>query len=466
MTKKKLISFGLILFLSLNALAQENKFMAIGPEKAVVKYLDKPGWPVPRELSKVAIEVHFDLIPTKMRFSMPCYPSMVTENNIHFSNGWTETYDPKASSSCEILWDRNARYSRMWIESQNPARIIVRWRSAICDPDGYIAHSDIPSGSPYGKGDWTDEWYYIYPDGTHTRHVRIYTGLASQSLTVTDETFGNASPVREIPPSVVHEFQEDFVFGLDGHIPTDDIDEAPVTLINSDGTSKTFSYNPYPKSFGAFIKSNIKVINTKSVYKPFTISMPYGVENENYPPEGDLPFIFQTWGGYEGKGYSTSLGHTLNWWHFRRTENILEQVYLSGFVTDDQLVEEMTSWERSWVVFPRLIMKGFDNEYTQPIYSQEQRAYIIPGDHNGSKKIVFKLGFETEEGAIPVSIVNPVFIVKNWGKIGVGVKVDGKTIESTTDVRVGYETTPSGTDLVVWTNLKSKKSIEISLLPK
>ena len=54
------------------------------------------------------------------------------------------------------------------------------------------------------------------------------------------------SPVREIPPSVVHEFQEDFVFGLDGHIPTDDIDEAPVTLINSDGTSKTFSYNPYP----------------------------------------------------------------------------------------------------------------------------------------------------------------------------------------------------------------------------
>ena len=140
LTKKKLISFGLILFLSLNALAQENKFMAIGPEKAVVKYLDKPGWPVPRELSKVAIEVHFDLIPTKMRFSMPCYPSMVTENNIHFSNGWTETYDPKASSSCEILWDRNARYSRMWIESQNPARIIVRWRSAICDPDGYISH--------------------------------------------------------------------------------------------------------------------------------------------------------------------------------------------------------------------------------------------------------------------------------------------------------------------------------------
>jgi hypothetical protein len=101
------------------------KFYAVGPDQPVVDYLDKPGWPVPRELKKVAVEVHFDLVPTKMRFSLPCYPSMVTENNIHFSNGWTETYDPKASSSCEILWDRDVRYARMWIESQNAARIIL-----------------------------------------------------------------------------------------------------------------------------------------------------------------------------------------------------------------------------------------------------------------------------------------------------------------------------------------------------
>lgn len=82
--------------------------------------------------------------------------------------GWTETYDPKASSSCEVLWDKEAKYARMWIESQNPVRIVARFRTALADPDGYIAHSYIPSGSPYGKGDWTDEWYYIYPDGTDT----------------------------------------------------------------------------------------------------------------------------------------------------------------------------------------------------------------------------------------------------------------------------------------------------------
>jgi hypothetical protein len=443
------------------------KFEAVGVNVPEVEYLE-PGWPVPRELEKVAVEVHFDLLPVKMRFSLPCYPSMVTENNIHFSNGWTETYDPQASSSCEILWDRDSRYARMWIESQNPARIIVRARAAIADPDGYIGHSDIPSGSPYGKGDWTDEWYYIYPDGTHTRHVRIYTGLAGQSLTVTDETFSNIPPVREIPPNVVHEFQEDFVFGLDGHIPTDDIETSPITLINPDGSSKTFSYQPYPKGFGDYIKANIKVVNLKSQYKPFTISMPYGIENETYPPEGDLPFIFQTWGGHDGEGYSTSLGHTLNWWHFRRTDNILEQVYLSGFVTDDNMLQEMVDLERSWIVFPRLMMEGLPDAYTQPVYSQEQKAYIIPGDHRGAKETSFTLGFPEgdDELPLPVQIVNPVFVVKNWGDKDVEVKMNGKVLEAGKDFRRGYETQPGGMDMILWIEVQSSQPLKFSLKPE
>jgi hypothetical protein len=149
-----------------------DSFYATGVTEPIVQYME-PGFKVPREVSKIACEVYFDLVPTKMRFSLPCYPCLVTENNIHYSSGWTETYDPRASSSCEILWDKHARTARMWIESQNPARIIVRFRAAIADPDGYVGHSHIPSGSPYGAGDWTDEWYYIYPDGMHTRHVRI-----------------------------------------------------------------------------------------------------------------------------------------------------------------------------------------------------------------------------------------------------------------------------------------------------
>jgi hypothetical protein len=390
---------------------------------------------------------------------------MVTENDIHFSNGWTETYDPKASSSCEVLWDNEARHTRMWIESQNPARIVVRWRAGIADPAGRIAHIDIPSGSPYGKGDWTDEWYYIYPDGTHTRHVRIYTGLAEQSLLVTDETFEGIEPIREIPPSVVHEFQEDFIFGAGGHTPLDDIDESPVTLIMMDGRSRKIPYKPYPKNFGEFSMANIKVVNLKSEYRPFTIFIPHGVENEPYPPEGELPHVFQTWSREPNKkGYSVSLGHTLNWWHYRRTESILEQVYLSGMTKEKDPKEELLGLAQSWLRPPRIKMSGIEPKYKVQIYDPAQRAYILPCPDDGPKKLELTLTGAAQGDKI-VFIENPAFVIKRWGQAGVNLKIDGEPVKQGKNFRVGYEKDDKGINLVIWLKMKSDKTVRFSLWP-
>ena len=448
-------------------LKRAESFHAVGVDKPIVKYLDEPGFDVPRELSRIAVQVHFDLVPTKMRFSMPCYPCMVTENNIHYSSGWTETYDPEASSSCEVLWDDEARYARMWIESQNPARIVVRVRAALSDPEGYIAHSYIPSGSPYGEGDWTDEWYYIYPDGMHTRHVRIYTGLAGQSLTVTDEQFQGVAPIREIPPTVVHEFHEEFVFGQDGHIPEDDISLSPLTLIKMDGSSNTISYQPYPKDYGSFNQANIMVVNLNSMYKPFTIFMPHGIENQAYPLEGRAPHTFQTWPSNPGdEGYSVSLGHTLNWWHYRRTDKILEQVYLSGMIASNDPAAELTVLAKSWLHYPRLMMEGFELSFTRPVYDQAQRAYIVPRDHKGAHPIKFQLGFPDkfqEEVDIPVSIVNPAFVIEDWGNSIVEVKVNGKIVDPGNNLRIGYEEHGTGTDLVIWLRQNARENLQIEI---
>jgi hypothetical protein len=400
---------------------------------------------------------------------MPCYPCQVTENGIHYSNGWTETYDPKASSSCEVLWDNEARYARMWIESQNPARIIVRWRAALADPDGYIAHSDIPSGSPYGPGDWTDEWYYIYPDGMHTRHVRIYTGLAEQSHLVTDQTFEGVVPIREIPPNVVHEFHEEFIFGQRGHIPEDDIDSAPQMLIMMDGRSKIISYQPYPKHFGEFAAANIKVINLKSEYRPYIISIPHGIENEPYPPEGPLPHIFQTWPRNPGEnGYSTSLGHILNWWHYYRSDNRLEQVYLSGMTNTKDPANELLPLAKSWLRPPRLIMEGLSPRYKIHIYDQAQRAYIIRRPKAGPEKFTFSLAGVTdleEKSNAPVWIVNPTFVIKDWGDPDIELRIDGESMRSGQDYYYGFEVTPTGTDLIIWVQLKSQRAMNFQITP-
>jgi hypothetical protein len=459
-------SLVLIVICSFAALGTASeKFYAVGTNEPEVKYLEEPSSEVPRELQRVAVEVHFDLVPTMMRFSMPCYPCIVTENNIHYSNGWTETYDPKASSSCEVLWDKEARYARMWIESQNPARIVVRVRAALADPDGRIAHNDIPSGSPYGKGDWTDEWYYIYPDGTHTRHVRIYTGVAGQSLTVTDETFGEIQPIREIPPNVVHEFQEDFIFGLKEHLPADDIEVSPITLIMMDGRSKTVSYKPYPNNFGIFDRANIKVINLKSEYRPFTICIPQGTENEPYRPEGELPHVFQTWLKGRNGGYSTSLGHVLNWWHYRRTENILEQVYLSGMTNAADPAEELVPLAQSWLRPPQLKMPGLEPSYTVLVYDPTQRAYVLSCGQEGAKKFEFTLA-EAAEGDKHVFIENPAFVLKDWGASDVELKADGKSMKAGKEYRLGYEKTHTGSDLILWLNMRSTKKVSFEISPR
>jgi hypothetical protein len=434
-----LCSIVLILICSFATLgAASEKFHAVGTNEPVVKYLEEPSSEVPRELRRVAVEVHFDLVPTMMRFSMPCYPSMVTENGIHFSNGWTETYDPKASSSCEVLWDKEARTARMWIESQNPARIVVRARAAIADPDGRIAHNDIPSSSPYGKGDWTDEWYYIYPDGTHTRHVRIYTGVAAQSLTV--------------------------IFGLKEHLPTDDIDVSPLTLIMMDGRSKTISYKPYPNNFGIFDRANIKVINLKSEYRPFTICIPQGTENEPYPPEGKLPHVFQTWLKGPNGGYSTSLGHVLNWWHYRRTENILEQVYLSGMTNAVDPAEELVPLAQSWLRPPQLKMPGLEPSYTVLAYDPTQRAYMLSCGQDGAKKFEFTLA-EAAQGDKKVFIENPAFIIKGWGQTEAKVTFNGEKCIPGKDSRIGHEESDGSSNLVVWLNKRSTKEAKITIEP-
>jgi hypothetical protein len=303
----------------------------------------------------------------------------------------------------------------------------------------------------------------------HTRHVRIYTGLAEQSALVTDQTFEGTVPIREIPPNVVHEFHEEFIFGQSGHVPEDDIETAPQTLIMMNGHSKIISYKPYPKEFGECAAANIKVINLKSEYRPYIICIPQGIENEPYPPEGSLPHIFQTWPrNPKENGYSTSLGHILNWWHYYRSDNRLEQVYLSGMIQSENPVKELLPLAKSWLRPPQLVMKGIEPKYKVHIYDQAQRAYIIRRPNKDSAHLKFKLDDYQDNGEksnAPVWIINPTFVIKDWGKKNIALKVNGKMLKSGQDYFVGYENTKTGIDMVLWIKLKSRKATTFEVLP-
>jgi hypothetical protein len=466
--KKLTLVFLLISFLGLSmVMGQENsgsKFEATGPTQPVK--FDNSQF-------KGAVKVTFDLIPTIMSFDLPWTYAMVNRQGVRFSTLAAETYDPRdfdgsgGLASFEPGMDREGRYVRAWLEHQSDARKVIRIRYALANNLYDIAHPDIPSGSPYGKGDWVDEWFTIYPDGVFTRHMRIYTGLAHVS-----RPFGFD---RE-PPNVVHEFMELNVQGPPGHKPTDDIEIEALTLIRllgahtgipfEDGLSTTISFKPYPEDFGDFRDANIMLLNLTSEYKPFTIGMPYGVRVQPYWPEDELPLVFQTWGYSPSRGYSSSIGHMLNFWHYRRTDNTIEQVYLHGMTNTEDPASELVPLAWSWISAPRLRMDGLETDYMQYTYDPAQRAYVVPRKGRGPVSLEFMLQAEDEERDAPGWIINPAFVVKDWDEPGVVLKVGGKTIKRGKNFRVGYEQTPTGKDLVIWLKMKSNKNSTFAITPK
>jgi len=385
------------------------------------------------------VVVTFDLLPTKMSFNLPSFPCLVTENNISYYNGWTETYDSEiGGGSFEPLMDFNNLYSRMWIESQNKARIVVRWCGALCNPDGIIAHTDVPSGSPYGDGDWMDEWYIIYPDGVHVRKSRIYTYYAPVS-----RPFG----WNREPPNYVHEFQEMLFLGDEedaGHVPEDDINIEALTLIKMNGDFTSISYDSYPihsepteeelyAAFGEFSNANIFVVNTKSVYHPFTIGREAGVSVSPYAPESwPLPRIFQSWpdypdpdSGYEG----AALGHMINREHYKKTKNTLTQIYLSGWTNSSQPDTMLVPLGKSWLYAPAIdVLSGCESIG----YDQSQRAYVIVAK---DEMMTFTLNGSSES-----PIYNPCFLIKNWNTdTAPEISINGHSQTWGTNNRYGLE---------------------------
>lgn len=98
------------------------------------------------------------------------------------------------------------------------------------------------------------------------------------------------------------------------------------------------------------------------------------------------------------------------------------------------------------------------------IYDPAQKAYIVPRKGRGPTALEFALEADDDRDA-PSWIINPAFIVKDWGTSPVKLKVDGKTVKQGKDFRVGYEETHTGSDLVCWLKMKSDKTVRFSLSP-
>ena len=106
---------------------------------------------------------------------------------------------------------------------------------------------------------------------------------------------------------------------------------------------------------------------------------------------------------------------------------------------------------------------NFSNLVTQGAegYEPAERAYVINySNMTGQEYIDFKIEAGKEN-----PIVNPAFIIKNWGSMDVTLKIDGIKIEQGKEFRHGYRKTPYSGDLIVWIKKKTEKPVRFTFSP-
>jgi len=83
-------------------------------------------------------------------------------------------------------------------------------------------------------------------------------------------------------------------------------------------------------------------------------------------------------------------------------------------------------------------------------YDKAQRAYLLEADGN-------KMTFEIE-GSSDSPIVNPCFVVKNWKEKETKITVTGQQPD---DVKIGYPSTVTDKDMVVWLRMEAEDKVKI-----
>lgn len=384
------------------------------------------------------IVVSFDEQPIKVMFwrgsrYSPCW---VTENNKWMADQSRETGEnwnaPKSrwevpTGCCEHMSDAQCRYSHVRLIESNDARVVVHWRYALID----VLYRQSGVDPATGWGYWGDEMYTIYPDGAGVRHV------------IRGE----------------NDWQETIFFNAPGTRPEDNCELEAITLVNLKGQSKSYSWE---KGFPKFDldKPLIQMTNLKSKYRPFMIFRPgskMGVFGGEVRPE----YSHFPWWNHWPVAQVISDGR-----HAQAPDRMAHSSLAWGDPVDNVAIYGMTNkpavslvkLAKSWIDPAKLKVKsdGFVSEG----YDFTERAYTV-SSKNGDGVLEFELAASEES-----PLVNPAFVIKNWGEKDITLKINGDKVKRGKYVRFGHRHTLEGSDLVIWLKMEAVKPVSLSMARK
>ena len=395
-----------------------------------------------RVADKPDIVVQFDESPVKLIFwrGTSYIPYWAAETGVCVADEGVES--SSAWGCCEAMSDKQCRYSHVRIIENTPARAVVHWRTA--SPD--IRYESNNVNPETGWGEWTDEYYYTYPDGVSVRYQLVHSDGINTWM----------------------EYQQTQSLNQPGTRPQDNLEEVAVTVLNMDGETGSHIWDkPYGRSVKAIAGANIQVTNIKAANRHYVI----GEEGSNWEP---LSFgapawsFFPCWNhwpvgqlnsdgtvaGAPDRPSSSCCGTLLSVMH-RLDNSTAELRNLYGMT--DRPVKTLVTLARSWNFAAELVLTG--KGFTSEGYDKNQRAWVLnslPAGQSG------KLEF-TLSGNEHSPVVNPALVVKDWGEADALLTLNGREIPKGKDFRYGHSQTLESTDLIVWFKAESQTALKICI---
>lgn len=135
---------------------------------------------------------------------------------------------------------------------------------------------------------------------------------------------------------------------------------------------------------------------------------------------------------------------------------------MSGMIDSKEPGKKLVPLAWSWIVPPKVSMQREQPSYKIQYYDPAQKAYVFDWKQ-GQTELAFELIADPDYYGVASTIVNPAFVVRGWGKAPIQLEIDEERVEPSEKLRIGYEATDSGTNLVLWLTLESAEPVNISL---
>ena len=390
-------------------------------------------WENPWRVGESAdVVVRFEDNPTRLVFwrGTSYVPAWVTENGIWYTNEFYENQADGMPTSAEPMADKQARYSFPRILESTPARVVVQLRYAPVSLNYELVFVDPLTG----WGDWVEETYTVYPDGTCIRKIQTW----SSSPTV----------VRGKGPGTggFRQFHESIVINPPGTRPEDNIKSDAITLVNMRGESHTYNWEKGPPGGKATFDAetlrvlhrisdldtethqwltqpagaNIHLVNLKAQFSPYVIVDPQHVAIDCY--DGEIlreRSIFPWWNHWPvsqqirsngrwavapDRASHSSLTHIQSWKPHAESETGLTMAMLNGLTSGKP--EALVPLAKSWLNAPPVKVHGPGVDSKG--YDRIEGAFVFARAGKATTMDVELLA------SAESPLVNPAILVRNW----------------------------------------------------